>query len=173
MAGGLELALNNLFESSAGDRPDSADVIVLITDGQGNRREDEELPFAEAAKSRNISIITVGITHKVNRDRLTEMATDGAFVMIDNFDVLQTMTQTILDFACKPLEIETTTVEPELTTEVPTTTGMCSNASVKTSIFQTYDIRKMIVLVNKLKRSFSIAQEVLACRNELIQKLHS
>ena len=94
-------------------------MIVLITDGKGNRRSDEELRFADRAKARNISIITVGITDQVNSARLRDMATDRAFVMIDTFDALQTMTQNILDLACQTEEITTTTtstVMPERTT---------------------------------------------------------
>jgi len=55
-----------IFNVSNGDRPDFADVAVLITDGEPTREVDKLYEEVMRIKRRNIGIVGVGVTRAVS-----------------------------------------------------------------------------------------------------------
>ncbi len=89
IAHGLELARERIFRgSNGGNRPRIPDVLILITDGIPNEREDDTIPEARDTKDANIFIISVGITSNVNVAELRQISSADDVLAIDDFAAL-------------------------------------------------------------------------------------
>ena len=71
----LRITRQLVFNEQNGDRPNAANIAVLVTDGNENRGFDAQ---TEAANLRNsgVTIFTVGITPPVDVEQLRGIATD-------------------------------------------------------------------------------------------------
>jgi len=66
MTGGMRLMRQQCFNTANGDRPDVANVAVLITDGYPTREEEELVPEVQRNKDLGVHIVGVGITNRVS-----------------------------------------------------------------------------------------------------------
>jgi hypothetical protein len=99
-ADGLQLTWQDIFRDGYGDRPDVANVAILITDGIDNEREEDTLPMAEELR-KEAEVIVVGITDKVDRDTLEQIATNPEEVfLVTDFNVLVRSIATVLQGIC-------------------------------------------------------------------------
>lgn len=105
-AGGIEMAVNNVFRASDGDRAGDENVIIVITDGQSNVNEDRTIPSAERARSSGIKVIAIGIGEngRVDRGELNGIANDPdnqyAYVVSQESDV-DNVSNNVLDILCQ------------------------------------------------------------------------
>ena len=73
-SGGLYLANHVIFRRENGDRPHIKNIAILLTDGNANIDADLTEPYAKEAKSHGVKMIVIGVTDKVYRQELEEIA---------------------------------------------------------------------------------------------------
>jgi len=92
-AGGIEMAVNQVFTAADGDRAGDENVMIVITDGQSNINENMTPVMAEQARRSGIKIYAIGIGEngRVDRGELNEIATnpdnEHAYVVTQESDV--------------------------------------------------------------------------------------
>ena len=90
----------NMFTVDRGDRPDAADIAIVITDG---RSSSDPIPSADAARNAGIHIIAIGIGDDVDSDELEGIANkpseDNVFT-IDGFDQLDGLEEKVYTAIC-------------------------------------------------------------------------
>ena len=72
--GGLYVVRTQLFTYEQGDRPDAANVAIIITDGKSTYDTVNTIPFALNLQKDGVRIFTIGITESVNVDEIKMMA---------------------------------------------------------------------------------------------------
>ena len=100
IADALDLSRRELFGGRRGDRPDSPNILILITDGKPNEQEGDTINFANAAKRGGISIITVGITNDIDVDQLLRISSNGQVLTVGSFSNLQLVLVALLRTTC-------------------------------------------------------------------------
>lgn len=98
----LRVARQNMFTRLNGDRDDALNVIILLTDGKSNNRDDswEE---ATATRKAGIHIITIGIGGSVEEDELFGIAshpTEANVKVLTDYASLSGQVSNILLSAC-------------------------------------------------------------------------
>ena len=78
------------FTESAGDRPDVPNVAVLITDGMPSGDVDEVVAMAHQAAAAGITIITIGISSRVDQLLLAEISLGHIWMMSGVSDLEET-----------------------------------------------------------------------------------
>ncbi|XP_063442782.1 mucin-2-like [Mytilus trossulus] len=123
------------FNKSAGDRENTPDLLVVITDGHSNnpvRTKGE----ADILKKRGINIMAIGIGSGVKMTELLNIASNSSLVIeVNNFDALSsTLANTIHSMYCQAGEtITSTTTTTTTTTTIPPTTTTSSTSTATTS----------------------------------------
>ncbi|XP_059172384.1 collagen alpha-5(VI) chain-like [Physella acuta] len=97
---------------SVSTRPSCQKIVIVITDGGSDRREDTE-QAAEALKDSGVRVIAIGVG-RANVEELNVIAsTPGDVFYVDTFDVLQTIFEKIVELTSKPT-VTTLSVNPKL-----------------------------------------------------------
>ncbi len=73
-SGGILTAMHEQFTTTKGDRLNSPNVIILLTDGVSNIDKHRTISDAEEARNKGIEIFTVGITNSINEDEVKGMS---------------------------------------------------------------------------------------------------
>lgn len=100
-AEGLELAINDVYVTSKGDRPSVPNAVIVILDGNSNEREDETAGMATALK--NIAYVqAIGITDEVSMETLELIATDSdRIISVDDFPDLESQVMATVTDTCE------------------------------------------------------------------------
>ena len=102
IAQGLQVAREQIFLSSnGGNRPGIRDVLILLTDGIPNEREDDTIPQATITKSASIFIMSVGITSSVNEAELRQISSADDVLAIDDFAALDDNSGRLAQSTCE------------------------------------------------------------------------
>ena len=116
IACGLEKARESFSSTIAGQSPGKSNIAVLITDGQPNKGKKHTVPEAKRLK-RYATVVSVGISNKVNSTLLKEIATKPEFYsFIHNFNELDTNVDDVKEMICNATKLSTTTSTPSTTT---------------------------------------------------------
>ena len=87
-----------------GDRTNSPDIAVVISDGASNINRERTIPNAEDAKRDGITVLAVGLTNFVNPGELQRIASDGGLGVTywrsPDFRVTSTIINNIVDRTC-------------------------------------------------------------------------
>uniref|UniRef100_A0A914V9A6 VWFA domain-containing protein n=1 Tax=Plectus sambesii TaxID=2011161 RepID=A0A914V9A6_9BILA len=67
IASGMNLAISQVFKTSAGDRSDVQNIMLVLTDGQDSS---DVINAYKAAATKNITIYAIGVGNAVNRSQL-------------------------------------------------------------------------------------------------------
>uniref|UniRef100_A0A914X7Q1 VWFA domain-containing protein n=1 Tax=Plectus sambesii TaxID=2011161 RepID=A0A914X7Q1_9BILA len=91
---GLFVAIDEVFDSAEGDRPDVPNVIILLTDGKDD--SDCESMY-NLAQSKNIDILAIGIGNGVDEEQLKKCVggDESKIFTVDDFDGLDELTTSI------------------------------------------------------------------------------
>lgn len=97
----LQLLKDEMF-SGSGNRPDVADVVVVITDGESSKPE-ETLAALKNIRGENYTIFAVGIGGaKVEEINAISSDPDSFFSrQVEDFDLLENMTSTFTESVCE------------------------------------------------------------------------
>ena len=104
-SGGLLLMQEEQFRIQNGDRPEVANVAIVITDGQSTYDANLTIPYAESAHSAGIQIFSVGITDEINEAELRAIASppqqinQNYFTSVD-FQSLSLIANAVADETC-------------------------------------------------------------------------
>ncbi len=103
-ASAIQTAMEAMFIRSRGDRPSASNVIVLITDGTDNVREQEALELAVAAKRRGITMVTVGVGSEVDVNYLRNLSSSTTQALfVPSFGDLTSKANVIVQASCTAL----------------------------------------------------------------------
>lgn len=92
--------IGNSFKTSAGDRPNAQDLLVVITDGQSGNTF-STIQEANKLKRRHVKIMAIGIGSNIYRNELIGMASDSSLVFeVKDFDALSRFTNDINSISC-------------------------------------------------------------------------
>ncbi|XP_071172629.1 cell adhesion molecule DSCAML1-like isoform X2 [Mytilus edulis] len=126
---------SNSFSTSAGDRVNSPDLLVVITDGQSSDSLQTKKE-ADNLKQRGIIIMAIGIGSGVKMTELLNIASNSSLVIeVNNFNALSsTLANKIHAMYCQAGEITTsTTTATTTTTTIPPTTTPSTTISPTTT----------------------------------------
>jgi len=95
----------DMFTQSHGSRSDVHKILILVTDGTANLEELNTIPEARRTKEAGIKIYTVGITHQVDQDQLSDIASrPDYFFYAANFGQLNRVLQDLIAQSCPGME---------------------------------------------------------------------
>lgn len=104
--GGLTVAEQEIFSVQGGDRPGVQNIIVLLTDGNPTY-DVEKLPaIVQRIKSRQIILIGVGVTDRVNQTVFQEIVTApfrDFYIPVQDFNGLADILDQLLQASCRTL----------------------------------------------------------------------
>ena len=105
IAAALRLARTELLRDNKGHRDDVPDLVILISDGNPNKDEDDTLDEADdlkdALEGDNAALITIGVTDEIDEELLAGIASDSTYVaMADDFTALDTIVNKVKNLAC-------------------------------------------------------------------------
>ena len=89
-----------MFNPSAGDRSDVANIAVLITDGVATREETRTILDANALKDTGVTLLTLGITEAVDKDMLAKMSSTGDVFFAESFSDLEHVLEGVTQQLC-------------------------------------------------------------------------
>ena len=96
----LEFAVHTQFNILNGDRPIAPNFLIVITDGQSDRR-DETYEAAAMLHKEHIETFAIGVGHDINRHELKHIASDKHHVFtVDTFDALHTLQAELHNMTC-------------------------------------------------------------------------
>ena len=96
----LQYVERNSFTRAAGDRPNVANILIVMTDGRSTQHAQT---IAETAKLHrmNMKVFAIGIGSGVDRGELGHIATDAKHVfLVNNFDALKTLQAELKNTTC-------------------------------------------------------------------------
>ena len=105
-ASGIDMARNDMFTSSRGDRNGDQNYAIVITDGKSNINRGGTIPAANSARQAGIKMIAIGIGNNGNVDRseINGIANDPdnqfAF-LLDDASSLDEVANNVLDQICQ------------------------------------------------------------------------
>ena len=108
-AAGLFEMRQTQFTVMNGDRPDSDNVAIVITDGASTINTSLTVPNAVAARADGIRIVAIGITNEVNETEISLISSEpqvngSNYFLTTNFQVLQPVLDTlVLSTECDPV----------------------------------------------------------------------
>ncbi|CAH1788564.1 unnamed protein product [Owenia fusiformis] len=101
----LEFALNTMFQEANGDRPNAPNLIIFITDGESNPKEDARLQrVTDDVRARGITVFAIGVGTEINEGELRLMATDpdrDHLFNVTNFESLNQISQALVEASCE------------------------------------------------------------------------
>ena len=110
LADGLETAETQIF-GGPGARSKAVKIIIIITDGADNVNPQNTLPNVARLKSEGYSIITIGVTVKIDVARLQQIASSPAYYFnVTTFSGLALLLTNIQSTLCQTTT--TTTMTP-------------------------------------------------------------
>lgn len=127
IAAGLRETRTKVFSSSGGDRSDSPNVAILISDGEDTLEMDATLPEAELLRQ-DAYIITVAITDDVDLMELSEISSSRSVLHVEEFSRLNTILKDVLNATCVP----GFTMIPPATSTIATTSTPQTTSETKT-----------------------------------------
>ena len=148
IAAALRTAREIMFAERHGARPGVPKILILLTDGTDNREAYQTLLEADQTKAANITIFTVGVTHRVYDYRLREIAsTPEHFFFASNFTELNSVLQKLVEDSCSeaatppavnttPAATTTTTTPTTPTTTTTTTTERTNRGMLHRVLFE-------------------------------------
>ena len=116
--GGLQVANQQIFSPSGGDRTNVQDLVVLITDGNPTRAKEQLPGTAKAIRDRGIRIIGVGVTNLINQDVFRKVVTqpfEKNYFPVTDFNALLGFVEAVTQASCrtaKPTPAPTNTAPP-------------------------------------------------------------
>ncbi|VDI36677.1 c-src tyrosine kinase [Mytilus galloprovincialis] len=100
--GALGYTCGDMFQLTKGDRPSAQNILVLLTDGKSSGANN---PGLQKCKSKNITIIGIGIGSSVDEQQLKSLVSKPEYYFETTYDNLDTtlpkLIKTITDF-CPP-----------------------------------------------------------------------
>ncbi len=106
IAAGLRTARELLFHNPAGgNRPESADILILITDGEDTGTSIGTQ--ADSTKQAGITILCVGIGSGVDQQQLRDISSNDQVFLASNFAVLDSLLDSLTTTTCIAGEGET------------------------------------------------------------------
>ena len=94
-SGGLYLANHVIFKPENGDRPGVTNIGILLTGGVSNLDADKTEPFAKEAKRKGVKMIAIGVSTKVDRKELKEIASRLHKYTIFHFSKFEVLTHAL------------------------------------------------------------------------------
>ena len=99
----LRVLQDDIFSSRNGDRTDVQDLAIILTDGKATRNVEYTIPYANEAKRKGITILTIGIGPEVDINELEGIATRPDYVELSpDYHKLNAYTKYLVGSACKP-----------------------------------------------------------------------
>lgn len=89
----LRITREDQFQPRNGDRPEVPNFVVVITDGASNIEPENTIPNAEALMRDGATIISIGVTDKINLNELRGMASQK----IENTGYFRSQSFRVLD----------------------------------------------------------------------------
>ncbi|XP_071145061.1 uncharacterized protein [Mytilus edulis] len=105
----IEYAINNLFTTTNGARLGSSKILILVTDGRSENRN-ETLRQAAAAKAKGISIFAIGVSAQVDERELNAVASQPTCThvkILNSFDDLDSLKAEMEQVSCKAPDVLT------------------------------------------------------------------
>lgn len=100
-ADALNYVTNNSFTHAAGDRDHVANILIVMTDGQSNNKQNT-LHAAAYLHTKNIKVFAIGIGSGINHDELNHIASDAQHVFtVQNFGALSQLQAELKKTACE------------------------------------------------------------------------
>ncbi len=100
IAEALTTVRQNIFTYMGGDRQNAANIVLLITDGRSNVRENEVLQEGSMLKQQNqAKLIVVGISSSVDSVKLRQLSSN-AYIEVSSFENLMQIVSDITDAIC-------------------------------------------------------------------------
>ena len=100
----LRLALDNVFQSSNGDRCDVPNALFLVTDGGSNIQENMTVRRAQDLKNEGTQIYVIAVGDNVNMNEVNQMASESSngfvYRVFNSQDVI-TQSANLLDNLCQ------------------------------------------------------------------------
>ncbi|GAB1610762.1 hypothetical protein Ahia01_001362700 [Argonauta hians] len=100
----LRMARTRIFSEVNGDRPDSPNIAIIITDGQSNINNIQTLPQARLLKESGVSVITVAVGFATQTEELIGMTSPPVaenLFSVDGFNNLKDLHDKIVEPICK------------------------------------------------------------------------
>jgi len=123
----LHLTWSEVFAPGRGSRPNAEKVAIILTDGEDNKPERgsaETIENAVRCKEDGIRLIAIGVTDRVNRDQLIEIASSASdYIPVDDFNALETIIDQLTEQIYLTTNITTTTVTTTIETATSTTSA--------------------------------------------------
>ena len=114
------------IQEKYGDRPEAANIAIVVTDGKSGTNRERTIPNAEAARAAGVRIIAVGVTAAINAVELRAISSEphelgrDYFIAAD-FDQLGRLLGRVASEACvriTPMPVSTT-FSPTVLSESP------------------------------------------------------
>lgn len=105
-AGGMEVAINQVFTAADGDRAGDDNIMIVVTDGQSNINEEMTEEMADQARRAGITVFAIGIGEngRVDRGELNQIASNPdnqhAYVVNQESDV-EVVADKVLQMLCQ------------------------------------------------------------------------
>ena len=108
-AGGIREMRTVQFTAAHGDRPSVPNVAIVITDGESKINPEQTVPEAQIAHGQGITVYSIGITEKVNRDEVSGISSpphdlNQNYFLRREFTNLDNLIQTIIDATCHNMD---------------------------------------------------------------------
>ena len=103
-AAALRRMREEVFVAGRGDRPEVANVGIMITDGESNKNETDTIPQAALVHEASITMFVVGVTNAINEVELREIASDpddSFFFNSTSLSFLDTLLTNLVDHLCR------------------------------------------------------------------------
>ncbi len=104
--GALRQTRLEIFNADNGDRPNVPDVMIVVTDGNVTREVDDFGPEVQRVKNRDILILGVGVTNRIDVATMRAMVTappDQYYFFVEEFNELVNEIDNILSRSCQQL----------------------------------------------------------------------
>jgi len=104
-SGGIATALRVMFTKENGDRDKAPNIMVIITDGVSTYDNATTIPNAQAAKSANILLVSVGVGNLTSQSELEGIASAGKdgkpiVLKVDSYEALDLVKTQLANVAC-------------------------------------------------------------------------
>ncbi|XP_020622801.1 coadhesin-like isoform X3 [Orbicella faveolata] len=99
----IKLAGEVMFTTAGGERPDKADVLIILTDGRTNENSEPYDVVNQPLRAKGVKIIAVGVGKRIFKEELKKIALgkEENVFQISDFDKLsKELLQPIIDMSC-------------------------------------------------------------------------
>lgn len=102
--GALRLAYESVFGGQRGDRPDTPNIAIVLTDGNSNVQSDRTIPEAVNARQRGTQMYVVAMGTGINANEINGIASANVtdhVVYVQNSTALAGAASTLLGWLCQ------------------------------------------------------------------------